>query len=120
MHEGKLLKDKLKSGHICLGIFNASSDPCIPELLSGSGDDFIIIDAEHGALGIETVQANIMATMGSNTVPLVRVPINDEAYIKRLLPVFTRRKVFAGSDRVDLPTTSVIVPKLPNRLTSIL
>ncbi len=85
MHEGKLLKDKLKSGHICLGTFNTSSDPCITELLSGSGYDFIIIDAEHGALGIETVQANIMATMGSNTVPLVRVPINDEAYIKRLL-----------------------------------
>lgn len=85
MHEGKLLQDKLKSGAICLGTFNTSSDPCITELLSGAGFDFIIIDAEHGALNIESVQANIMATLGSSTVPLVRVPNNNEAYIKSIL-----------------------------------
>ena len=85
MYEGKLLRDKLISGHVCLGIFNSSSDPCIAELLCGSGLDFMIIDAEHGALIIETVQANIMAAKGSDTVPLVRVPSQDDVFIKRVL-----------------------------------
>jgi len=85
MNEGKLLRDRLRAGSTCLGTFNSSSDPCITELLCGSGYEFIVIDAEHGALNIETVQACIMAAKGSGTVPLIRVPNSDEAYIKWVL-----------------------------------
>ena len=85
MYEGKSLRDKLRSGDTCLGIFSALTDPCVAEMLSGAGFDFIVIDAEHGALDLETVQVNIMAIKGSSTVPLVRVPDVDEVYIKRVL-----------------------------------
>ena len=85
MREGQPLRDKLKSGTTCLGTFNTSSDPCMMELLCGGGYDFVIIDAEHGALNIETVQANIMAAKGSDTVPLIRVPKVEEGYIKSVL-----------------------------------
>jgi 2-keto-3-deoxy-L-rhamnonate aldolase RhmA len=85
MREGQPLRDKLKSGATCLGTFTTSSDPCLTELLCGSGFDFLVIDAEHGALNIESVQANIMATMASDTVPIIRVPNSDEAFIKCVL-----------------------------------
>ena len=85
MREGQPLRDKLKSGATCLGTFTTSNDPCLTELLCGSGFDFLVIDAEHGALNIESVQAGIMATMASDTVPIVRVPNSDEAFIKSVL-----------------------------------
>ena len=85
MNEGKPLRDRLRAGSTCLGTFNTSSDPCITELLCESGYEFIVIDCEHGALNIETVQACIMAAKGSETVPLIRVPNSDEGYIKQVL-----------------------------------
>ncbi len=95
MREGQPLRNKLQAGTICLGTFNTSSDPCMMELLCGSGYDFVIIDAEHGALNIETVQANIMAAKGSDTVPLIRVPEVDDGYIKTVL--------YAGAGVVLVP-----------------
>ncbi len=85
MFEGKALRDKLKGGRLCLGMFTLSSDPGISELLSGSGFDFLIIDAEHGALSIESIQTSLMAVKGSDTVPMVRVPSHDHVFIKRVL-----------------------------------
>ncbi len=85
MFEGKALRDKLKAGQVCLGMFTLSNDPGISELLSGSGFDFLIIDAEHGALSIESIQTNLMAVKGSDTVAMVRVPSHDHVFIKRVL-----------------------------------
>ena len=85
MFEGKSLRDKLTADYLSLGMFNLSSDPSIAELLSGAGFDFVIIDAEHGALSIETIQTLLMAFKGSETVPMVRVPSHDHVFIKRVL-----------------------------------
>jgi len=85
MLEGKALRDRLRAGEICLGTWTASSDPCIAEMLTGSGYDFIVIDSEHGALGIESVQQDIMAMKGTGVAPIVRVPWNDAVLVKRVL-----------------------------------
>jgi len=85
MREGQPLRGKLQSGAPCLGTFTTSPDPCMTELLCGSGYDFVVIDAEHGALDIESIQANIMATAASDAVAIIRVPGNDETFIKRVL-----------------------------------
>ena len=85
MLEGQQLKQKLATGQPCLGCWINFTDPCVAELLTTSGFDFFIIDAEHAALGIESVQANIMATKGTPVAPMVRVPWNDPVLIKRVL-----------------------------------
>ena len=85
MYEGKALRDRLRAGGPCLGTWTGSTDPCVAELLCGSGYDFIIIDAEHGALDIESVQQNIMAMKGTGPAPMVRVAWNDPVLVKRVL-----------------------------------
>ena len=85
MFEGKRLRDRLRAGEICLGIGTASSDPCEAELLSLLGFDFLLIDSEHGALNIESVQQVIMATKGTDVAAIVRVPWNDPVRIKPVL-----------------------------------
>jgi len=87
MFEGKKLREKLHSGQICLGTWVTSTDPCVTELLCGSGFDFIIIDTEHTALDTELVQHCLMATKGSDVAPMVRVAWNDPVLIKHVLDV---------------------------------
>jgi 2-keto-3-deoxy-L-rhamnonate aldolase RhmA len=45
----------------------------------------IIIDQEHGAVGLERLHAMIAATAGTRCAPLVRVPRRDEAWVKPAL-----------------------------------
>jgi 2-keto-3-deoxy-L-rhamnonate aldolase RhmA len=77
---------KLARGQICLGTVISFTDPTVTEALC-QVLDFVWIDMEHNALSLETVQGHIMATKGSETSPLVRVPWNDPVLIKPVLDI---------------------------------
>lgn len=83
--EGRALREKLKAGQVLFGTWSDSSDPCLVEILCGAGFDFLLIDSEHGALHIESVQRNLMAAKGTGVAPVVRVPWNDPVLIKPVL-----------------------------------
>jgi 2-dehydro-3-deoxyglucarate aldolase/4-hydroxy-2-oxoheptanedioate aldolase len=79
-------RDKLARGQTCLGTVITFTDPTVTEALC-QVLDFVWIDMEHNALGLETVQGHLMATKGSETTPLVRVPWNDPVLIKPVLDI---------------------------------
>ncbi|MDI3542692.1 MAG: 2-dehydro-3-deoxyglucarate aldolase [Candidatus Atribacteria bacterium] len=97
---GKLLKDKLEAKKPCVGSWVTFADPTITEVLCGAGYDFLVIDAEHAPLEMETVQLHLLATKGEETIPLVRVPWNDLVYLKRVL---------------DIGAPGVVIPMVRNR-----
>ena len=78
-------KARLHSGEHLVGAWITLTDPCVTEMLCGSGFDFLIIETEHTPQSIETIQRHIMATKGSDTVPIVRVPASDPVLIKPVL-----------------------------------
>jgi 2-keto-3-deoxy-L-rhamnonate aldolase RhmA len=84
MENANKLREKLKSGQIPLGCGVSFTDPTVSELFSYVLD-FVWIDMEHNAMSLETVQAHIMATKGSDAAALVRVPWNDPVLIKPVL-----------------------------------
>ena len=86
MENAAKLREKLRRGQIPLGTGVSFTDPAITELFSHTLD-FAFIDMEHNALTLETVQAHIMATRGSDTAALVRVPWNDPVLIKPILDI---------------------------------
>ena len=86
MENGVKFRQKLQQGQVCLGTGISFSDPTVTEALS-SILDFVWIDMEHGPLTIESVQGHVMATKGSDTAPIVRVPWNDPVLIKPVLDV---------------------------------
>ncbi|MEX2561595.1 MAG: aldolase/citrate lyase family protein [Pirellulales bacterium] len=94
MEHASAFRAELAAGRICLGTVITFSDPTLVEALCGLLD-FVWIDMEHNALSLEVVQAHVMATKGSPTTPLVRVPWNDPVLIKPVL---------------DLGAAGVIVP----------
>ncbi len=79
------LKAKLKRGEAALGAWLSLTDPCAAELLARTGFDFLLIDTEHGAWDLVTLQTTLMGFNGTDTVPIVRVPWNDHVRIKQAL-----------------------------------
>ena len=86
MEKASSFLSKLSQGQVCIGTGISFSDPTITEVLCGLLD-FVWIDTEHAPLSIETVQAHVMATKGSDTTPLVRVAWNDPVLIKPVLDI---------------------------------
>ena len=66
----------------------------VAEIMAQVGFDFIVVDLEHGPMGIETAQVQLMA-IGAGACAIVRVPEGTEAWVKRVLD--------AGADGVMVP-----------------
>jgi 4-hydroxy-2-oxoheptanedioate aldolase len=81
-----LFKAGLAAGQRQLGIWNTIGGNTVPELLGGSGFDWVLVDCEHAA--IETVEVlPALQAIGQNpdTSAVVRVAANDPALFKRVL-----------------------------------
>jgi 2-dehydro-3-deoxyglucarate aldolase/4-hydroxy-2-oxoheptanedioate aldolase len=78
--------ERMKQGEVSLGTCISFSDPTVTEALCNLMD-FLWIDMEHNPLSLEVIQAHIMATKGSRTTPIVRVPWNDPVLIKPVLDI---------------------------------
>jgi len=79
------LKEKLKKGQPVIGTFIGLGHPDVTEWLSRQGFDFLLLDAEHGPLGFETLQRMMQSMNGTECVPIVRPQWNDPVIIKRVL-----------------------------------
>jgi 2-keto-3-deoxy-L-rhamnonate aldolase RhmA len=79
------LKAKWRRGDASPGVWVHVTDPTITEIIGLQNPDWIMIDAEHAALDLQTIQTLLLALECSTTVPLVRVPSDDPVFIKRVL-----------------------------------
>jgi 2-dehydro-3-deoxyglucarate aldolase/4-hydroxy-2-oxoheptanedioate aldolase len=84
MDNAQYFRQKLRQGELCLGTCISFTDPTVTEAFC-TALDFVWIDMEHSAFSAEVVQGHIMATKGSRTTPIVRVPWNDPVLIKPVL-----------------------------------
>lgn len=79
------------------GMFLSSGDATVAEIAAGAGMDYLLIDAEHAPLSLESVQAQLRVIAGYDSIPVVRVPENDSRIIKQHL---------------DLGAQSLVVPMI--------
>jgi 4-hydroxy-2-oxoheptanedioate aldolase len=79
------VKELWREDKAAVGTWLALGSPIVAEIISTMGFDFAVIDTEHAPIDIGTTQTIIQAMSASNTVPIVRVPWNDPALIKRAL-----------------------------------
>ena len=78
-------KEKLRAGGIVHGAWLSVTDPAVAEIMATIGFDYILIETEHSPWGLEALQTAVMAFNGTDTVPMARVPWNDQVTIKRYL-----------------------------------
>jgi 2-keto-3-deoxy-L-rhamnonate aldolase RhmA len=81
------LKRRLREGGTALGAWLSIADPVVAEIMAGAGFDYILIDTEHAPWSLESLQVSLMAFRGAPTVPIVRVPWNDQVHVKQALDV---------------------------------
>lgn len=89
-------KKKLSLGQPLLGTLVTMSSPEVAEMLSLIGFDWLWIDMEHAPLSLDQVRALLQAS-AERSSSLVRIPVNDEVWIKRVL---------------DLGAEGIIVPQV--------
>lgn len=79
------LKQKLTTGHATLGSWLSVGHPTIAEVMGRSGFDWLIVDMEHGIVGLESVQTMIQVLGATPAAPIVRVPWNEPVIIKQVM-----------------------------------
>jgi 2-dehydro-3-deoxyglucarate aldolase/4-hydroxy-2-oxoheptanedioate aldolase len=87
-------KQKLKEGKPLIGMIQTLPALDITEILASAGFDWIFIDLEHSALDAAAAQRILQVAQGK-CGGIVRVPIGDELWSKRLLD--------AGADGLIFP-----------------
>lgn len=94
------VKEILGRSEVALGTWVTIGNPDVAEILANLDFDWLVFDTEHSPLSIETVEAMIQATSGTDVVPFIRVAWNDVVLIKRAL---------------DIGAYGVVVPWVNNR-----
>jgi len=86
----KTLKRTLQDGGTIVGTLMNFPSTTMIRYAADTGFDFVIIDNEHGPMGIETTETMVVAAEAADIVPLVRVASNEHAPIMRMLDVGAR------------------------------
>ena len=79
------IKEKLAAGQTLLGTHVFCGAPALTEAMSLVGFDMIWIDMEHTAIGIESLQNNLIAARAGGTPAFVRIPWNDKVLAKPVI-----------------------------------
>jgi 4-hydroxy-2-oxoheptanedioate aldolase len=76
------LKAAARDGRTAWGVYVTQPAPALVELAARAGLDFVRVDAYHGRMNAETVDALIRAGLASDITPTVRIA-NDRLQFLR-------------------------------------
>lgn len=79
------VKDKLKTGQLIFGGWITIPHPALAEIMALSGFEFLVIDTEHGAINVESVQSLIQAMAVTEVIPMVRVAGSQRTFVNKIL-----------------------------------
>src|SRR3954452_17147477 len=82
--ENRILQN-LRKGETSVGVNIQTNSPEIVEMVGIAGFDHVMIDWEHGSFGTDSVVSMIRAAQLAEVTPIIRIPSNDEVWIKRVL-----------------------------------
>jgi 4-hydroxy-2-oxoheptanedioate aldolase len=88
-------KERLRTGRRTVGTFIQIAHPVMTEFVGRLGFDYVLIDSEHAAMHIETVQSMLQSLAATPTYGVVRIPTISREYIATTLD--------AGADAILVP-----------------
>ena len=109
------LKTALLERKLSLGAWMQIGHPACAEIFAEAGFDWICVDLEHGAIGIETM-TNIFRTIDAfDSVPVARLPINDPVWICRTLDAGARGLIIPMVKTAEEAEFAISKAKYPPR-----
>jgi 4-hydroxy-2-oxoheptanedioate aldolase len=85
MFKENRLKKRLANGEAMFGVWIETGSATNVEILGHQGFDFLLIDLEHGQGELNDLIAMLRAAEVTGTPSVVRVPWNDQVFLKRVL-----------------------------------
>ena len=82
---GLKLKEKIKNKQKIIGMHINLNDVATARIAGLAGFDFVWIDLEHSNLSLEHLLGHILAVKVTGTSVIVRVPVSDLTYTKKVL-----------------------------------
>jgi len=79
------IKAKFAAGQPAFGLSVMFPSPQMVEMAAPLGFDWVLIDCEHGSIGIETAELMIMAAEAAGLTPIVRPPSNTAKEISQVM-----------------------------------
>lgn len=79
------LTERLRAGQYALGTHVTLLDSAVTELLGSIGFDYLWIDTEHTAIGLERLQQHLIAARAAGVPAIVRIPWVDPVLAKPVL-----------------------------------
>lgn len=76
---------KFAAGEPAFGLSVMIPSPQMVEMAKGMGFDWVLIDCEHGSIGIESVETMIMAAEAAGLTPIVRPPSKGGRDISKVM-----------------------------------
>lgn len=89
------IRSRIRKREVTIGTWVTIGHTTIIEILCDAGFDWLTIDLEHNTINQETMRHLIIAGQAKGVAMFVRVPKNDEVYIKQALD--------AGADGLIIP-----------------
>lgn len=99
MFQTNRIRERIAAGDQLYGCWLGLGSPALAELLGCAGYDFLIVDQEHGPGSLADGAAMMRACDATGCPAIVRVPWNDQVYLKRIL---------------DLGAQSLMIPMVEN------
>ncbi|MBO4792244.1 MAG: aldolase, partial [Clostridia bacterium] len=107
------IDEKLKRGDVLFGTHVFCGAPPLTEALSLAGFDMIWIDMEHTAIGIESLQNNLIAARAGGTPAFVRIPWNDKVLAKPVIDMGPEGIIFPYIRSADDARAAVAACEYP-------
>ena len=108
------LKRRLAEGVPQLGFWLSLNSIAATEIAAGGGFDWVLLDMEHSAYGIESVEHHLLAARhGGDAEFVVRVPSHDPNFTKRLLDSGVRSFMFPMVQTVEDARQAVASTRYP-------
>lgn len=113
------LKESLLAGEPSFGLIATIPSLQSVQVLAKAGVDWLIIDMEHAPIDLFSAQAMIVATAGTPTVPLVRIPWSHHWQTNPVLDLGALGIVFpmiTGREQAEAAVRSLRYPPAGDRL----
>ena len=113
MAEVPSLRERLRAGGPLVGTFLQAPTAVTAELVAGLGFDFTCVEAEHSAIGVETMQSLVAASLLGGAPALVRVRQNGPAEIGAALDAGAAGVIVPRVDSADEAAAAVAAGRYP-------
>ncbi|MFW0181958.1 HpcH/HpaI aldolase family protein [Rothia sp. CCM 9417] len=100
-------------GRPAVGMWVCSGSPVAAEICAGSGMDWLLVDAEHGVVSLETVQELLQVAAAYPVQSVVRLPSLDVVAIKQFLDAGAQNLLIPMVDDAAAAELAVAATRYP-------